>query len=253
MESVIPQLVETIPQLVLKGVLDVAINKAMGVPNDPRVVLRAARATEAEVMRMSGVVAAIRDATADLRDTLSTLSEAIDADRVAARRDRLTAAMHAAAVPDALRGKTMDLAAALETVVADTSVETIALDVSRVVADEDDDAELYNSCNKEVFDSTCTTEQLVRKVLEMEANDGILTGVQHSTSCRMRLYVSAWAPSEKKLKNLAEATGALYQLCQIICDVLADPRGVSTMSEGEGFITRSFTKLADNATVIVLK
>lgn len=244
---------EKIAMRVLKGVLGVAINKATGVPNDPQVIQRAVRATEAEVMRMSGVVAAIRDATGGLHEALATLSTALDAQRIAARRDRLTAALYAAAAPDALRGKTLQLAAVLESVVADTSVETIAVDVNRVVADEDDEGEVYNSCNRQVFDSTCTSAELVGKVLEMEKSDGLLTGVQHATSCRMRVYVTAWAPSEKELEKLAEATGALYQFCQTLCDNLADPRGVYTTSEGEGFITKSFTKLADNATIVVLK
>lgn len=235
-----------VAQLVLNGIAKVAMNKL----NGSAAIAKSVSATEREVMRMSGVVHGLLSETGGLRDALSSLICSVSLQRASNRRDRMLAA-----IPDAsplLRSKALQVATMVAAVLEETAVETVGVEVSRVVVDEDDD-EYFTKTNKVHFSRVHSDAEIVAAVLALEAADQVFTGLRHETQDRMRLFVNAWAPSEKDLNRLAEATGALYQLCQTLCDVIADSRGVFATSVGDGNISKSYTKLTHNSSTILLK
>jgi len=235
-----------VAELVLSGIIKVAMNKLHG----DNAVQQNVEATRAEVMRMSGVVSSLRQETEDLRQNIAQLTNATALEACLRRKNHMLEAM--TGVREDVRRSALDISLMVQTILEHTSIESLCIEVSRMLPDEDDSEEFFKSSHKVHFARMQTSHEIVRQVLTMETQDDLFSGVKHPTEDRMSVYVSAWAPAEKELSKLVEATGALYQLSQTLCDVIVDPRGMYVTAIGDGNIARSQTALCHNSSTVLL-
>lgn len=250
-----------VAELVLQGISKVALSMIAS-PQDA--TSQNVRMVEQEVMKMSGIVQGLREEVANMRDSISQLTNSVEKQKTLNLRDKFLTSLKA--VDPSLRPPLLNAAMMVYTALHETSVETIAIEVSRVIreddefSDDDDGDEdegdpfaISTTTSKIFFTQYLSTDEIAKYFMDLEKTENLFSQVTHQTEDRMRIGLSAWAPEENHMKKLAEATGGLYQICQTLCDSIKDSRGVYASASSDGNVAKSSKiPLAENATVLTL-
>eukprot|EP00178_Gracilaria_changii_P024810 TRINITY_DN751_c0_g1_i1.p1 TRINITY_DN751_c0_g1~~TRINITY_DN751_c0_g1_i1.p1 ORF type:complete len:690 (-),score=96.47 TRINITY_DN751_c0_g1_i1:241-2310(-) len=221
---------------------------------------QAAKETRIQLERMTGILNKLQlecsEQLSDLEDKLDAVYRSILESELSQVRNQILQAMSDEVEDSTVRGRIVEIALLLYCLVRKTAVQQVAIKTEKMVclsassSSSQDSRRFMMESETVVVESVTTVREIVSKLLELN-EIGIFSEITHSSDEQMRITVHASPREGARRDDLIIATGGLFKLCQSLCNVVQDSRGVYAVAKGDAF-SKSPRDPQKNACLIAL-